>query len=106
MVFNCRCSVTPSLQLLLFITSQCDIQQMTARLIRVDDFAMQNAHIQIWDGALGHSTRNIDTFYILSIRVFKMDKFLIKEVIIEPQCGALVLTSAVIYTTTGRSKNQ
>jgi len=69
MVFNCRCSVTPSVQLLFItscITSQCtqyDIQQMTVRLIRVDDFAMQNAHIQIWDCAMGHdSTRKIDTF--------------------------------------------
>jgi len=56
MIFNSRCSVTPSLQLL-FITSQCTqyaMQLMTVRLIRVDDFAMQNTHIQIWDCAVGH----------------------------------------------------
>jgi len=35
-----------------------------------------------------------------------MDKFLIKEVIIELQSGVLVSTSAVICTTAGRSKNQ
>jgi hypothetical protein len=41
----------------------------------------------------------------LSILVFKLDKFLIVgEVIIEAQCGALVLTSAAICTTAGRSK--
>jgi hypothetical protein len=37
----------------------------------------------------------MDTFFFFFIK---------EEVIIEPHCGALVSTSAVIYTTAGRSK--